>query len=49
MNKNRKLRFNAIDVLLLLLIAAVIYAVLNVIVLNSDGRQNSSVNVKTIQ
>ena len=41
MNKNRKLRFNAIDVLILLLIAAVIYAVLNVFVLNSDGSQNS--------
>ena len=44
MNKNRKLRFNAIDVLILLLIAAVIYVVLNVFVLNSDGSQNSSVN-----
>ena len=33
MNKNRKLRFNAIDVLILLLIAAVIYVVLNVFVL----------------
>ena len=49
MNKNRKLRFNAIDVLILLLIAAVIYVVLNVFVLNSDGSQNSSVNYKTIQ
>ena len=49
MNKNRKLRFNAIDVLILLLIAAVIYVVLNVFVLNLDGSQNSSVNYKTIQ
>ncbi len=39
MNKNRKLRFNAIDVLILLLIAAVVYVLMNVFVNNSDSAQ----------
>lgn len=50
MNKNRKLRFNAIDVLILLLIAAAVYVLINVFLKNSDSAQNTdSVNYKTIQ
>ncbi len=49
MNKNRKLRFNAVDVIILLLIGAVIYVLLNVFVINSDSGSANTVNYKTIR
>lgn len=46
---NRKLRFNVIDVLIILIIAAVIYVLLNIFVLNDSQNDNTAVNYKTIQ
>ena len=46
---NRKLRFNVIDVLIILIIAAVIYVLLNVFVFNDSQNDNTAVNYKTIQ
>ena len=46
---NRKLRFNAIDVIILLLIIAVVYVILNIFVFSDSKNDTSAVNYKTIQ
>lgn len=46
---NRKLRFNAIDVIIILLLAAVVYVILNIFVFSDNKNDSSAVNYKTIQ
>ncbi len=49
MNKNRKLRFNAVDVIILLLICAVVFVLMNIFVKNNDSTGTNTVNYKTIR
>lgn len=48
MNK-RKLRFNAVDAILILIIAAVVFALLYIFVFSEDKHQTSETELKTIR